>query len=125
MQWSDAYRKLSLINLCIILVGILLLNQLASPVFTFSFLIGAFLVLLNFHFLQRKIRSLFKDKYFVGNQFSVVLSFYFRLAIIGIIVYILLGKGIDPLGLLIGMSVLSMGILAFGIIFGIKIYKRS
>ncbi len=125
MQWSDAYRKLTLINLCIILVGILLLNQLASPVFTFSFLIGAFLVLLNFHFLQRKIRSLFKDKYFVGNQFSVVLSFYFRLAIIGIIVYILLGKGIDPLGLLIGMSVLSMGILAFGIIFGIKIYKRS
>ena len=125
MHWSDVYRKLTLINLCIIFAGIFLLNQLASPVFTFSFLIGAFIVILNFHFLQRKIRSLFKDKYFVGNQFSIVLSFYFRLAIIGIIVYILLGKGIDPLGLLIGMSVLSMGILTFGIIFGIKIYKRG
>ncbi|RLB09981.1 MAG: hypothetical protein DRG27_03825 [Deltaproteobacteria bacterium] len=125
MHWSDIYKKLSLINLCIIGAGIFLLNQLASPAFTFSFLIGAIIAILNFHFLQRKIRSLFKGNSFVGSQFGIVINFYFRLAIIGIIVYILLDKGVDPLGLLIGMSVLSVGILALGIIFGIKSYKRS
>jgi len=125
MHWSDIYKKLSLINLCIIGAGIFLLNQLASPAFTFSFLIGAIIAILNFHFLQRKIRSLFKGNSFVGSQFGIVINFYFRLAIIGIIVYILLDKGVDPLGLLIGMSVLSVGILALGIIFGIKFYKRS
>ena len=125
MHWSDVYKKLSLINLLLTLVGVFLLSHFTTPVFTLSFVIGAIIGLLNFHMLQRKIRSLFKDKRFAGSQFGIVANFYFRLAIIGIIVYILLGKGADPLGLIMGVTVLSVGILAWGIIHAMKLHKRG
>jgi len=125
MEWDQVYKKLSSLNLIIILIIGSILSIVAKPEFVLSFFIGAIISLLNFHLMQRKIRSLFINKRFIGNQMNIVFNFYFRLAIIGIIFYILIDKGLDPIGFLIGVGMLSMGILIMGIMYGIKYYKGS
>ncbi len=125
MKWDHLYKKLSYLNLIIILITGSILNIVAKPIFVFSFFIGAIISLLNFHMMQKKIKSLFVNKRFIGNQVGIVFNFYFRLAIIGIIFYILLDKGVDPIGFLIGLGMLNVGILIMGITYGIKYHRGS
>lgn len=117
MNWKNIYKFLCSINLLIILIGGLCFNLFMEPSFSFGFLSGSMIVLINFHFMQKKIRSLYiKESVFTGNATSILLNFYFRLAIIGVIIYILLGKKVDPLGLVIGLSTHIMSIVILGII---------
>jgi len=126
VKWEDIYKSLSLANLVIIISVGLCLNLFAEPSFCFGFLIGAIIMLVNFHFMQKNIRSLFiREGFFVGNTMALVSKFYFRLAIIGIIIYILLGKNVDPVGLVLGLSAHIMGIVITGFYYGIRFYKEN
>lgn len=125
MKWEKFYKQLSLVNLIIIAIGCSFFNMLTEPSFTSSFLLGALIMLVNFHVMQKRISSLFKNNIFLGNQLKITLNFYLRLAIIGIIVYILLDKGVNPVALLTGFSVVNVGIIMMGIIYAIKFHRRS
>ncbi len=124
MLWEDLYKTLNSINIIVVIICGFFFNIFMRPLFTFSFLIGAALALLNFHFMQKGIRSFFlKNGIFIGSKIALISKFYFRLAIIGIIIYILLGKNVDVIGLLLGLSIIMFGILILGIYHGIKFYR--
>jgi hypothetical protein len=47
---------------------------------------------------------------------TIIAKYYFRLAIMGIIIYILITSGwIDPIGLAVGLSTVLISILGIGI----------
>jgi len=51
-----------------------------------------------------------------GKKMALVAKFYFRLAIMGLIIYILITNGwVNPLGLVVGLSIVVLSILNFGI----------
>jgi hypothetical protein len=51
-----------------------------------------------------------------GKKMSLIAKYYLRLAIMGLIIYILITRGwVDPLGLTIGLSIVILSILNFGI----------
>jgi hypothetical protein len=51
-----------------------------------------------------------------GKKMMLVVKFYFRLAIMGLIIYILITKAwVNPLGLAVGLSIVVLSILNFGI----------
>ena len=120
MDWEELYKRLSIINLLLILTIASFLNLFAKPSLTSSFLIGALIMIANLHLMQKGIRSHFKGSMFTGNQAAIVFNFYLRLAIIGIIIYILLKIGLSPIGILIGLSVVSLGILIFAILLKVR-----
>lgn len=126
MNWDEFYKFSSSVNLVIVLLGGLYCNMFTEPGFCFGFLSGSIIMLLNFHIMQKGIRSLFiKEGAFVGSKMAVVFKFYFRLAIIGIIIYILLGKDVDPIGLLLGLSIPTAGIMVTAIYYGIKFQQKK
>ena len=124
MNWDELYKNLNTINLIIVLIVGLCFNLFMDPSFTFGFLAGALIVLANLYMMQKNIRSLFLNNgLFIGNKIALISKFYFRLAIIGIIIYILLGKNVDPIGLILGLSTVMWGIIIMGIYYGIKLNK--
>ena len=126
MNWKELYNKLSFINLMLVLMVGLYFNLFMKPLFTLSFLIGAVISLLNFYIMQKGIQAMFsKDGLFMGNKGAFISKFYFRLAIIGIIIYILLGKNVDPIGLILGLSTVTAGIVIIGVYYGIKFYREN
>ncbi len=126
MNWDNLYRVLGSVVLIIILLGGACCSLFTKPSFCFGFLAGAIIMLANFHIMQKSIQKLFmKEGFFIGNAGSIVSKYYFRLAIIGIIIYILLGSKVDPVGLILGLSTLIWGILVIGIYYGIKFNKED
>jgi hypothetical protein len=52
---------------------------------------------------------------------SIIAKCYFRLAILGIIIYILIANAwVDPIGLTIGLSTVVISIFSFGIRLAVK-----
>ena len=50
------------------------------------------------------------------NKMAIIAKYYFRLAIMGIIIYILVTNGwADPIGLVIGLSIVVISIIHMGI----------
>ena len=126
MNWNNLYRDLNIINLVIVLTVGLCCNLFMEPSFTFAFLIGSLIILINFHIMQKSIRSLFLENgLFVGSKTALISKFYFRLAIIGIIIYILLGKNVDPIGLMLGLSTVMWAIVIMGIYYAIKLNRTK
>ncbi len=124
MNWDELYRNIINVNLFLILIFGLFFNILFEPKFTFGFLSGAILAFGNFHMLQRSIKKLFKNGTFTGKKETVLLRFYFRLAILGIIVYILLGKDVNPVGIVTGVFCTVSGIMLTAIYCEMKNKKR-
>jgi len=126
MNWDELYKSLKSVNLTIILLGGICCNLFMEPSFSFGFLSGAIIMLVNFHIMQKNIRALFiKEGLFIGNAAAIVSKSHFRLAIIGIIIYILLSKKVDPVGLILGLSTIVWGILIVGIYYGIRFNKEN
>jgi hypothetical protein len=51
-----------------------------------------------------------------NNKLAIVAKYYFRLAILGIIIYILITNGwVNPIGLAIGLSIVVFSIINIGI----------
>lgn len=126
MNWNDLYKDLNTINLVIVLIIGSCCNLFMEPSFTFAFLMGSLIMLINFHVMQKSIRSLFLESgLFIGDKMTLISKFYFRLAIIGIIIYILLGKNVDPIGLMLGLSIVMWGIIIMGIYYAIKLNRTK
>ncbi len=98
-------RKIELSN-WIILAVILIPSLIFAPVkFSLGILLGGFICILNFYWMEKGLRSLFNKT--GGNvKGPALVKYYIRLAITAVVLYFLIAyKTVDILGLLIGLSV--------------------
>lgn len=85
--------------------------------FALGILCGSLLVTLNFHLLRNTLLKAFDPAKFINNGRSVLsvvlVKYYIRFAISGIVIFVLINKNIvDPLGLVLGLSVVVASIMA-------------
>jgi len=104
-------------NWIILLVAASLSFLFMNAVFTLGVIVGGLMVIANFSVLQRTIRSAFSDLgAFQGKTLGLVAKSYFRLAFMGLVIYIVITNGwVHPIGLVIGLSIVTFSIIAFGI----------
>ena len=85
--------------------------------FTLGVILGGLIIIANFSLLHNTMYKAFSDLSLMkGKKMALVVKFYFRLAIMGLIIYILITNGwVNPLGLAVGLSIVVLSILHFGI----------
>jgi len=110
-------KQIKTTNWIILLILGSLSSVFMSATFTLGVILGGFIIIANFSVLQHTIRSAFSDQGVMrGKKISIIAKFYFRLAFMGLIIYILITTGwVNPLGLAIGLSIVIFSILSFGI----------
>ncbi len=96
-----------------------LLGFINTPLkFALGILCGGLLVTLNFHLLRHTLYKTFNpEKVLAYGERSimnaVLIKYYIRFAISGIVIFTLINKNIvDPIGLVIGLSVVVASIMA-------------
>jgi len=85
-----------------------------SPLkFALGVLLGGFICILNFHWLGRSLRGAFQNMGNSGNiKTPVMVRYYVRMAVTGIILYLLIvGNAVDIIGLIVGLSVVVINII--------------
>lgn len=110
-------KQIKTTNWIILLILGSLSSVFMSATFTLGVILGGFIIIANFSVLQHTIRSAFSDQGVMrGKKISIIAKFYFRLAFMGLIIYILITTGwVNPLGLTVGLSIVIFSILSFGI----------
>lgn len=84
---------------------------LAPPRFTLGVLAGGLLVTVNFHLLARTLRKALTPPHLASHH-TVLAKYYVRFLISGFIIFVLIAGGfVDPLGLVIGLSVVVASII--------------
>ena len=88
-----------------------------SVQFTLGVILGGLIIIGNFSLLNNTMRKAFSDQGVMkGKKMALIAKFYFRLAIMGLIIYILISNGwVNPIGLAVGLSIVVLSILNFGI----------
>ncbi len=84
---------------------------LASPGFARGVLFGGLLVTVNFHLLARTLKKALTPPYLSSHNI-VLAKYYMRFAASGVIIFILIaGHFVNPVGLIVGLSVVVASIL--------------
>ncbi|MBN1471353.1 MAG: ATP synthase subunit I, partial [Syntrophaceae bacterium] len=74
-------------------------------------LLGGFISILNFHWMEKGLRGLFQ-KTGVNVKGPVLIKYYIRLAITAVVLYFLIAyKTVNVIGLVIGLSVVVINIV--------------
>ena len=79
--------------------------------FALGVLLGGFISILNFHWMERGLRGLFQS---TGSNVKgpVLIKYYIRLAITAVVLYFLIAyETVNVIGLLIGLSVVVITIV--------------
>ena len=85
--------------------------QLASPGFAKGILFGGLLVTVNFHLLARTLKRSLTPPYLASHN-SILAKYYLRFLISGVIIFLLIaGKVVNPVGLILGLSVVVASIM--------------
>ena len=116
-DWDRTYESLKRWNWFILLILSSASYFLMSHSMTFGIILGGFITFVNFGFLQSTIRKSFSPD---GNpktkKYSLMIKSFFRLLILGVIIYFLITRGlINPVGLTIGLSIVVLSIVSYGI----------
>jgi len=79
--------------------------------FALGILLGGFISIINFYWMDRNLRSIFAKN--TGNiKGQVVAKYFIRLGITGVVLFFLIAyKTVDVFGLLIGLSVVIINII--------------
>ena len=76
-----------------------------SSEFGMGIFLGGLLVTVNFHLLSRTLKKAFSHPHFFSHK-GVLFKYYLRFLASGVIIFILISKQmVDPLGLILGLSV--------------------
>jgi len=118
MSWKKVYDELSTQNFIILLILGSASFFFMNSRFTLGIILGGILSIANFHLFQGTIARIFSSEPVSRNKKKIVMiKFYFRLAILSIIIYIVITIGfVDLLGLAIGLSITLLSIIGFGIL---------
>jgi len=85
-----------------------------SPLFAFGVAMGGLIVLVNFHLLYRILQKAFIPDHLASPK-SVIIKYYLRLLGTGLVLYFLIAKRlVDPLGLVVGLSVVVINLTLLG-----------
>jgi len=113
MDWPLVMRALY-IRTSLTLVSIALaMGFFLNPDFVTGILIGGLLAMGNLYVMQDNIVRIFgKGNAISKAKLSVIGKFYMRLILLGLLVYMLIKWGIQPVALVIGFSSLVVGIIS-------------
>jgi ATP synthase I chain len=117
MDWAETFRILKSLNWTILLILSSVSYVLMGNAFTAGVILGGFLIIANFNVLQRTITRAFgADGVFWANKGAIVGKYYLRLAVLGILIYLLIRqKWVNPVGLAVGLSVVVFSIVTLGV----------
>jgi len=87
---------------------------LMPPLFSLGVGAGGLIILINFHLLYRVLKKAFiPDR--LASPKVVIIKYYLRLLATGILLYFLVAKRmVDPLGLILGLSVVVINLTLLG-----------
>ena len=105
-------RRIEIFN-WIILAIVFILSLIFSPIkFSLGVLLGGFISIVNFYWMDRSLHSAFEKN--TGNVKGLIIGKYFlRLALTAIVLYFLIAyETVNIIGLLIGLSVVIINIVA-------------
>ncbi|MBW1887005.1 MAG: ATP synthase subunit I [Deltaproteobacteria bacterium] len=127
MDWEKVYGDLRRLNWLILLTLGIISYFLMKHSFTTGIILGGLIIIANFHVFQHTFRSMLSPEGVMKTTLmSVIVKYYFRLLVLGIIIYILITRGgVDPVGLTIGLSTVVISIVSFGIKRAFKMYSRE
>ena len=122
MDWDKIYKELRLRNWIILLLFSSISFFLMDNSLTLGIILGGLIIILNFRLFQNTIRRAFSPEGIIkGVKIIIILKYYFRLLALGTIIYIFIAKGgIDPVGLVIGLSTVVISIVSLGITRALK-----
>ncbi len=84
---------------------------LLPPDFARGIIFGGLIVTINFHLLYRTLKKTFRPSRLSSHR-VVLAKYYIRFLISGVIIFVLIsGHYVDPLGLIIGLSVVVASIM--------------
>ena len=117
MNWEEVYRELKKRNWIILLVLATISTLLMNHTVTLGVILGGLIIIANFNILQHTIRRAFPSEKGVKNNKSIlIIKGYFRLLVLGVVIYLILKFGmVDPIGLTVGLSTVVFSIVSFGI----------
>lgn len=96
-----------------VLLGLItVLGLLLAPFrFALGLILGGLIVTINFHMLYRTLKGALTPPH-LSSHHVVIAKYYVRFAVSGLILFWLISKGyVDPLGLILGLSVVVLSIL--------------
>ena len=122
MDWKSLQKRLRMLNWGILVILSSASVLLMSHLFAGGVLLGGLIAITNFHVLQHTVRGAFSsDGNMKKGKFSIIVKTYLRLFALGVIIYILMDKGlVDPVGLAVGVSTILFSIVSLGIILAVK-----
>lgn len=109
-------KKIELVNW--IVLAVLFIPALIFTPFKFAMgiLLGGFISIINFYWMERGLRGLFTDTS-KNVKGPVMVKYYIRLALTAVILYFLIANNtVNVVGLLIGLSVVVINIIVTTII---------
>ncbi len=117
MEWDKLARQIRMYNWITLAVLGCASFFFMNAGFTLGVLLGGLLIIANFNVLQYTVRNCFAPSGVMrAGKISLVANFYFRLAIMGIIIYIVITTGwVNPVGLVLGLSIVVISIIHVGI----------
>jgi hypothetical protein len=127
MEWKTLYRELRSLNWVILLI-------LSSASLAFwgrpqalGVFVGGVIIIANFGLLQHTIsRAFLNDGTMRRGKASIITKYYFRLLGLGLVLYFLVAKGrVDPVGMAVGLSTISLSIVIVGIQKAIRIKNEG
>ena len=87
-----------------------------SREFGFGVLVGGILAIANFYLMKRSLFRALDPQRKGKTRFFYLLKYYLRFAALGLIIAFLLIKGwVSPFGMLLGLSIIVLGIALVGI----------
>ena len=124
MDWHLVYEDLKKRNWMILLVLSSISYFSMSNMLTLGIIVGGLIIIANFKLFQHTICSAFSsDGVMKRKKISIIAKYYIRLIALGIVIYFLIKKGwVDPIGLAIGLSIVVISIVTFGIT---RLLKKS
>ena len=117
MNPEKLLQKIRFHNWVILMIAGSLSFLFMNRTFTLGLILGGLLIIGNFGLLQHTIRAAFPSEGIMERKKgTIIIKSYFRLAILGLIIYILITNGwVSPLGLTAGLSVVVVTIFYVGI----------
>ena len=86
-----------------------------SREFTLGVLVGGILAIANFYLMKRSLFRALDPQRKGKTRFFYLLKYYLRFAALGLIIALLLIKGwVSPFGMLLGLSIIVLGIALVG-----------
>jgi hypothetical protein len=97
-----------------------------SRKFALGVLAGGILAVANYYLVKRSLRRAFDPERQGKTRFLYLLKYGLRFAALGLVIALLLIKGwVSPLGMLLGLSIIVLGIALVGVVEARKLFFKG